>query len=284
MSRPRSRIALSALAGVLLSFCALDAVRGDIAPEDDRREMVEFFRLRFPQVPLDEYIHGAMIANRDGKAQYDQIMEFPPFIGDLDKGRKIWETPFRNGKKFSRCFPDEGRNVLGRYPYYDEAREQVITFEMSLNECLRRNGEAPFDYGNRETMGVLSAYARSLSDGMPIDVKIDSRGARKKYEAGRSFFFRRIGQLNAACSGCHYYNAGNIMRMEIISPALGHAAHWPIYRGGEELMTFQGRFKRCMEQMRAVPSGYASDEWNNLEYFLTYLSNGLPLQANVFRK
>ena len=89
-----------------------------------------------------------------------------------------------------------------------------------------------------------------------------------KYEAGKDLFFRRIGQLNAACAGCHVYNAGNIMRMEIISPALGQATHWPIFRGGEELMTFQGRFKRCMEQMRAVPYGFDSEEWNNLEYFL----------------
>jgi sulfur-oxidizing protein SoxA len=74
------------------------------------------------------------------------------------------------------------------------------------------------------------------------------------------------------------------MRMEIISPALGHATHWPIFRGGEELMTLQGRFKRCMEQMRATPFGYGSDEWNNLEYFLSYLSNGLPLKSSVFRK
>lgn len=284
MSKPRYRIALSTLAGAVLCGTAIEAVHGDIAPEQDRREFVEFFQQRFPRVPLDQYIYGAMIANPDGKAQYDQIMEFPPFIGDIDKGRKLWETPFRNGKSFSQCFPNSGRDVLEGYPYYDQARDQIVTFEMSLNECLQRNGEAPFNYGNRDTMGVLSAYARSLSDGMRINVKVNLPGARKKYEAGRSFFFRRVGQLNAACSGCHYYNAGNIMRMEIISPALGQAAHWPIYRGGEELMTFQGRFKRCMEQMRAVPPGYASEEWNNLEYFLTYLSNGLPLQANVFRK
>ena len=49
-------------------------------------------------------------------------------------------------------------------------------------------------------------------------------------------------------------------------------------RGGEELMTFQGRFKRCMEQMRAAPFGFDSEEWNNLELYLSYLSNGLPLK------
>ncbi len=130
----------------------------------------------------------------------------------------------------------------------------------------------------------LTAYARTLSDGMRMNIRIESPAALAKYEAGKNMFFRRMGQLNAACAGCHVYNAGNVMRMEIISPALGHATHWPIFRGGEELMTFQGRFKRCMEQMRAVPYGFDSEEWNNLEYFLAYVSNDLPLKSSVFRK
>jgi L-cysteine S-thiosulfotransferase len=253
-------------------------------PEQDRAEFIAFFQQRFTGIALDDYIHGAMIANPDGKAQYDKIMEFPPFLGDIERGKKLWETPFRDGKTFAGCYPNGGRNVLGNYPYFDEAQGKVVTFEMSLNDCLKRNGEAAFDYGGRNTMGVLTSYARSLSDGMRLDVKVGSSKAREKYAAGKALFFERTGQLNASCAGCHYYNAGHIMRMEIISPALGHATHWPIYRGGEELMTFQGRFKRCLEAMRTVPHGYASEEWNNLEYFLSYLSNGLPLQSNVFRK
>ena len=57
-----------------------------------------------------------------------------------------------------------------------------------------------------------------------------------------------------------------------VSPVLGHATHWPIFRAGEELMTFQGRFNRCMEQMRAAPYGYDSVEWNDLS------TSFLPLQ------
>lgn len=279
--RSRCRRAFSALCAVLLAGAAGAA---GVDPERERADMVSFFQQRFPGVPLDQYGLGGLIINPDGKSQYDQIMEFPPFVGDIDAGRKLWETPFRNGARYADCYPRAGSDVVGHYPYYDEQRGAVVTFEMSLNECRARNGEPAYDYGDRHTMGVLSAYARSLSDGMRIDVKVETAGARASWVAGRDFFFRRIGQLNAACSGCHYYNAGNIMRMEIVSPALGHATHWPIFRGGEELMTFQGRFKRCTEQMRAVPAGYASAQWNDLEYFLTHLSNGLPLQSNVFRK
>ena len=262
---------------------ATDAGTGT-APEQDRQRYVRSFAERFPGVPLEDYVYGAMIANPDAKKQYEQIMEFPPFIGDVEEGRKIWETPFRNGRTFADCFPDGGRNVAGNYPYFDSAREKVITFEMALNDCRRTNGEEELAYGQRSPMGVLTAYARTLSEGMRMNVRVDSPVAREKYAAGKALFFRRIGQLNAACAGCHLLNAGNIMRMEIISPVLGHATHWPIFRGGEELMTLQGRFKRCMEQMRAVPYGYASEEWNNLEYFLSYLSNGIPLKSSVFRK
>ena len=253
-------------------------------PANDRMQLVEFFEKRFPRVPLEDYVYGALIANPGGRGQYEQIMEFPPFLGDLEKGKQIWETPFHNGKTFADCFPRAGRNVVGAYPYFDEPLGKVVTFENAINACLRINGEAEFAYGGREPMGVLTAYARVLSDGMRISIHVDSPGALAKYEAGKGLFFRRIGQLNAACAGCHLHNAGKIMRMEIISPVLGQATHWPIFRGGEELMTFQGRFKRCMEQMRAVPYGFDSDEWNNLEYFLTYLSNGLPLKSAVFRK
>ena len=273
----------AALALCLLCLAALAQAAGP-DPEAERQRLVQIFSQRFPGVPLEDYVYGAMITNPDARAQYDQIMEFPPFIGDIEAGRRIWDTPFRNGRRFADCFADGGHNVVGNYPYYDAAAGRVITFEAALNRCLKDNGEPEMAYGQRSPMGVLTAYARTLSDGMRMNVKVDSPAARAHFEAGRDLFFRRIGQLNAACAGCHLHHAGSTMRMEIISPALGHATHWPIFRGGEELMTFQGRFKRCMEQMRAVPFGYASGEWNDLEYFLSYLSNGIPLKSSVMRK
>lgn len=285
--RGATRAVLRLLAVALPLWAGLQAApaaaEGSTA-EQDRQRFIRSSAERFPGVPLEDYVYGAMIANPDAKRQYEQIMEFPPFIGDIEEGRKIWETAFRNGRTLADCFANGGRNVAGTYPRFDPARGKVVTFEMALNDCRRANGEGEFAYGQRRPMGALTAYARTLSDGMRMDVRVDSPAALTKYEAGKALFFQRIGQLNAACAGCHLLNAGNIMRMEIISPALGHATHWPVFRGGEELMTFQGRFNRCMEQMRAVPYGYASEEWNNLEYFLSYISNGIPLKSSVFRK
>src|SRR4030095_5823979 len=108
----------------------------------------------------------AMIANPDARAQYEQIMEFPPFLGDIEAGRKLWEMPFPNGKGFADCFPNGGHNVVGNHPYFDESAGRVITFEAALNRCLKANGQPEMAYGARYPMSVLTAYARTLSDGM----------------------------------------------------------------------------------------------------------------------
>lgn len=246
--------------------------------------MLQFFQQRFPGTPLEEYVHGALMLSRDAKAQYDSIMEFPPFQGDIDRGRTLWEAPFRNGKSFPDCFPNQGRNVAGNYPYFDERLGRVVTFEMAINDCLRSNGEAQLDYGERDTMGVLTAYARTLSDGMRISVRVDSPAARKRYEHGKAFFYRRIGQLNLACASCHVAHAGRYFRDELLSPAIGQPAHFPVFRAGENLHTLHMRYQRCMEAMRAVPLPAGSEALNNLEYYHSYLSNGVPLKASVYRK
>jgi len=253
-------------------------------PDQDRASMVELFRGKFPGIALDEYVNGALMVSRDAKAQFDSIMEFPPFQGDIDNGRMLWEKPFANGRTFSDCFPDGGRNVAGNFPYFDAASAKVVTFEMAINRCLLKNGEREFEYGDRETMGVLTAYARTLSDGMRMNIVVDSPAAQRRYKAGRSFYFRRIGQLNLACASCHVTYAGNYFRDEIISPAIGQTAHFPVFRAGDNLHTLHMRYQRCMEAMRAVPYPAGSQEFNDLEYFHSYLSNGLPMRSSVYRK
>jgi sulfur-oxidizing protein SoxA len=269
------------MAALLITACA-DAAPA--SPEKDRSALLSFFSERFVDVPLEEYILGSMMLSDDARTQYDSIMDFPPFQDDVDRGRKLWETPFANGKTFASCFENGGRKVAGRYPYYDEETSRVVTFEMALNQCLRKNGEKAFDYSDRSTMGVLTAYARTLSDGMLMDVRADSTGAHKKYEAGRAFYYRRIGQHNMACASCHVTHAGHYFRDELLSPTIGQAVHFPVFRGGEFLYTLHMRYRRCMEAVRAVPYPAGSEELNNLEYFHSYLNNGLPLKASVYRR
>jgi L-cysteine S-thiosulfotransferase len=254
------------------------------SPEEDRAAFLSLYQERFPEVGLSDYVFGAMIFSEDARAQYESIMEFPPFASVIDRGKAMWEIPFSNGKSFTSCFRDGGKNVAGDYPQYDETLGKVVTFEMAINRCLAANGEPEMKIADMQTMGVLMSYARTLSDGMPMKIRVASPGALEKFEAGKRYFFARRGQLNFACASCHLHNAGKVLRTELLSPTIGQATHWPVFRGGDNLNTIQARYKRCLEQIRAVPPELGSEEFNNLEYFHSYLSNGLPLKASVYRK
>ena len=279
--RPTSLFRSLPVAGLLMTCIA-----GQIfaSPEQDRAAFIAMYREKFPGVPLENYVDGALMLSGDAKAQFDSIMEFPPFQGDIDRGRSLWETPFRNGKTFARCFAQGGSNSAGNYPYYDSDSDKVVTFEMDINRCLRDNGEAEFKFNDKATMGTLTAYARTLSDGMRVNVRVDGAQALAKYEQGKKLYFTRIGQYNFACASCHMANAGKVLRTELLSPSVGHTTHWPVFRGGDNLNTLHMRYRRCMEQMRAHPFPAGSEELNNLEYFQSYLSNGLPMRASVYRK
>jgi sulfur-oxidizing protein SoxA len=174
--------------------------------------------------------------------------------------------------------------MAGNYPKFDSVRDTLITFEMAINQCRQDNGEPTLQIGDKTTMGLLTAYARTLSDGMRMNIRINGPRALARYEAGKKLFFTRMGKLNFSCASCHIDNAGKILRTEVLSPVIGQSTHWPVFRAGENLTTLQARYKNCMTQVRAEPFALGSDEFNSLEYFHSYLSNGLPMHASVFRK
>jgi sulfur-oxidizing protein SoxA len=270
-----------ALAGLGIVFGAVSA---NANPEADRLKIVSFLQHRNPDVKFDDYVYGALAYDADAKSQYDSIMDFPPFIGDIEKGEKMWNTPFKNGKTYAECMPNGGKMIAGSYPMFDEGKGKVVTFENLINDCRVKNGEEPYSYSDMKTMGMLTSYARTLSDGMKMNIKVDGSGALKAFEDGKKTYYTRTGQLNFSCANCHLDNAGNHIRSELLSPAVGQAVHFPVFRGGSNLVTLQNRFVGCFKQVRQVPDKEGSTRFNNLEYFLSFQSNGLPLKASVFRK
>lgn len=271
-------VALAAL-GILAGAAAAHA-----GPEDERRKLVTHFASRFPDIKPENYVFGAMAFDPDLMAQYRSIMEFPPFSGELEKGEKLWKAPLASGKTYAECLPNGGRMIAGNYPLFDNARGRVVTLEDAVNDCRVANGEEPWTYGDPRTMGLLTAYLRTLSDGMTMNIRVEGEAALQAFEDGKRTFYRRVGQLNFSCASCHVANAGNRLRTETISPAVGQASHWPVFRGGDQLVTLQKRYETCFRDARHVPDVPGSVRFNNLEYFHAYLSNGLLLRASVFRR
>ncbi len=252
--------------------------------ETHRLQVVEHFAGRFPDIAFADYAQGALVFDVDARLQYDSIMSLRPFAAELDKAALLWRTPLADGTTYADCLPQGGRMIAGHYPRFDDDLGRVVTLEDLVNQCRVKHGERPYSPADADTMGLLMVHLRSLSDGMTMAIRVEGEGAQRAFEDGRRTFYARAGQLNFSCAHCHIDNAGFRLRSEIMSPVLGQAVHWPVFRGGERLFTLQARYRECHELVRHVADEPGSARYNNLEYFHSYLSNGLKLRAAVFRK
>ena len=133
----------------------------------------------------------------------------------------------------------------------------------------------------------LTAYLAFESRGRVLDTRIppDEPGALAAYEAGKQFYYSKRGQLNFACADCHITSVGQYVRADRIGPSLGHPTHFPVYRsklGG--MISLHQRFYGCVRDVRAKPFELQSEAYRNLEYFLSYMSNGLEINGPGARK
>ena len=254
-------------------------------PEDDLKAFQEYYKQRFPEVPFNDYVNGVYSIDADSRAQWEAIEDFPPYELNIERGKEMFNKPFKNGKTYASCFKNEGIGIRQNYPYFDTKTGKVVTLEGAINACRQANGEEPLGW-KKGALADISAYMAYTSRGNVFDIKVpDDPRAVDAYNKGRQFFYAKRGQLNMACADCHVYNAGNRIRADLLSPALGHLTHFPVYRSKwGELGTTQRRYDGCNKQVRAKPFKPQSEEYNNLEYFHTYMSNGLEVNGPGARK
>ena len=105
----------------------------------DIEEFQNYFLKRFPGVTLADYADGvnALPQYAERRANWELLMEFPPYETEMDKAAEEWAKPFANGKTFDDCNLAAG-NV---YPVYDAATDDLRTLVGDINVCLKANGE-----------------------------------------------------------------------------------------------------------------------------------------------
>ena len=249
------------------------------APDDVRNGIAATLRERLADVPPPDYALGA--AASDSELRRAREENAGAGAATLAAGKALWTRKFKNGKTLSGCFPNGGRRIAAAYPQFDPRVKRVITLEMAVNQCLKAHGESLYEHGDAATMGAVMAYLRSLANGQKIAVRVPA-AAEQRFEQGHRLYFTRLGQRNYACASCHIQAAGKRYEDTPLSPAIGQAVHWPAIRKGAPL-TLQERMRECLELMGAAPFPAGSEELNNIEYFLSYLSNGYAIQANAWR-
>ncbi|VAW52721.1 Sulfur oxidation protein SoxA [hydrothermal vent metagenome] len=282
------------VAVIVSALCMLIAPLSGMAanPDQDLKDFRSYFTEKFPSVELQDFTNGVYSVHKPSREQWEAFEEFPPYEIYIDKGEELFNKAFKNGKTYTSCFPDAENGIKQNFPYFSKKRGEIVTLELAINECRTKNGEKPLKY-KKGKIAHLSAYIAYQSRGKKGNIQIvNTPESMAAYERGKRHFYAKRGQLNMSCADCHYYNAGNRIRADILSPALGHTSHFPVYRNkwslkstlGDGMGTMHRRYGGCNKQVRSKPFKAQSKEYRALEYFHTYMSNGLVLNGPGIRK
>jgi sulfur-oxidizing protein SoxA len=255
-----------------------------VDPEADRIALQEYMKNRFPDTEMSEYINGIYAVDAASRAQWEEIEEFPPYELDLEKGEELFNTPFANGKGYADCFDNGGIGIRQNFPYWNDERKTVVTLEMAINECRMVNGEKPLGW-KKGAIAEISAYMAYTSRGNEFAIDVPNDDAKAAYLDGKKFFYTKRGQLNLSCADCHLTGTNRLVRADLPSPALGHTTHFPVVRSKwGNIGTLHRRYEGCHRDSRSEYLKPQSETFRNLEYFQTYMSNGLIVNGPGARK
>jgi L-cysteine S-thiosulfotransferase len=273
-----------ALVASMSSAASTGNTLATVDPEADRLALQAYFQKRFPQVELDDYANGIYALDAASREQWEEMEEFPPYEFDIEEGEALFNTPFANGKSYADCFENGGIGVRQNFPYWSDEQDQVVTLEGSINKCRTDNGEKKLKW-KKGKIAQISAYMASTSNGEVIDIKIPNDKAKAAYLDGKAQFYSRRGQLNMSCANCHVQGVNIPIRADRTSPTLGHVTHFPVFRSKwGELGTLHRRYGGCQSNVRGTSLKAQGEEYRNLEFFMSYMSNGLEVNGPGSRK
>ncbi|MGF1619359.1 MAG: sulfur oxidation c-type cytochrome SoxA [Rhodomicrobiaceae bacterium] len=228
---------------------------------------------------------GATFLTDNLKAQQADEAVNPGMLW-VSEGAALWER--QEGRANKSCASCHGgaeesmKGVAARYPAVDAESGQLLNLEGRINLCRQDNQQAePYAYESDELLG-LTAFVARQSLGMPMNVKFDGPAA-SHYEAGKTLYHRRQGQLNLSCAQCHVDKVGQRLRGDTISHGLGNG--YPAYRlEWQSAGSLHRRFRSCLFGVRAGQFDHGSPEFLQLELYIAKRAEGVPVETPAIRK
>ncbi len=217
------------------------------------------------------------------RAMQDDDTANPGFLW-VQQGEAIWNE--RTGSSGRSCADCHGaaatmRGVAARYPAFDAQVGSPVTLEQRVNRSRMHDQGAPPFAAESDSLLAITAFLGLQSRGLPISVSIDG-SARPFYDAGRTIFETRIGQLNLSCAQCHDQLAGQRLAGALIPQ--GQPNGYPLYRlEWQSMGSLYRRIRNCMTGVRAEPFDVDAPDLVNLELFLAARANGLPVETPAVR-
>ncbi len=236
-------------------------------------------------IALEDLRSGRSFAGPTVQAMQDDELANPATLW-LASGERMWsEKTGERGRACADCHGEAANSMKGvaaRYPAFDNALGRVISLEQRINGCREsRQGAAALVYESDELLSI-SAFVAHHSRGLPLQVRIDGP-ARAHFETGKAYYYRRMGQMNLACHHCHNANWGRRLLSETISQ--GHGNAYPIYRlEWQRMGSLHRRFRSCLSGIRAELLPYGAQEYVDLELYLAWRAETLPIETPGVRR
>lgn len=236
-------------------------------------------------LPLDKLRSGITFAGSNVRAMQEDDFANPGLLW-IERGEELWNAPAGAGKRTcASCHADARgsmRGVAARYPAYDAGTGKVFDLEARINDCRTRRQRASPLPRDSDDLNALTAYVAYQSRGLPLIVSVDGP-AGAAFERGRRFYYQRHGQMNLSCASCHEQNWGKRLLVENVSQ--GHGNSFPAYRlEWQSLGSLQRRLRACLFGIRAEMPPPGATELTDLELFLAWRAQGLPLEVPGVRR
>ena len=227
---------------------------------------------------------GREFVSPETRAQQEDPSVNPGMLW-VEQGGKLWqEAAGAEDKSCASCHgePSSMAGVAARYPAYDAKAQRLLNLEARIQQCRTdRQRAEPLAYESQPLL-ALTALVAHQSRGLPMLTSIDGP-ARPFFDAGRTLYYERQGQLDLSCAQCHEQSWGKRLRAERISQ--GHPNGFPTYRlEWQTLGSLHRRLRACYQGVRSEPPVGGSPELINLELFLAWRAQGLPIETPAVRR
>jgi sulfur-oxidizing protein SoxA len=236
-------------------------------------------------LPLSELRSGVTFAGSNVRAMQADDLANAGMLW-VERGEKLWNAAAESsGKSCTSCHGEAQKSMRGvaaSYPKFDANAGAVLDIEARINDCRTRRQQASALARESEDLLALTAFVAYQSRGAHLAVSIDGP-ARAAFERGREFYFTRHGQMNIACTQCHDQNWGKRLLAETISQ--GHPTAFPAYRlEWQSLGSLQRRLRACLFGIRAEMPPPGAPELTELELYVAWRAQGLPIEAPGVRR
>lgn len=192
------------------------------------------------------------------------------------RGEKLWSEPAGDDRKScASCHGDAAKSMKG-------VAARRVNLAGQINTCRERNQRAPAFAAESDDLLGMTAWLAHQSRGMPLAIAVDE-AKRASLERGRELYHTRIGQMNLACTHCHDRNWGRRLGAETLSQ--GHANAYPAYRlEWQSVGSLARRIRACYYGVRAPMPEYGAPDLRDLELYVTWRGNGLPVETPGVRR